>query len=214
VSGGSGGVREAAVLSGGRSRRMGAEKALLDVGGASLLERALRAFGERFQRLLVSVSSEGPSASCEEVVLRARREGLRVDVVADLRAARDGPLAGIEAILAALEGPAALFVPADAPAIEPRLIDALLSRAAGDVRGVVPCWSGGVEPLFAVYGRGLLDDVRELLDRGRPEARGLAGLGGVEVVPLERLAPGLDPREVFRNLNTPADYRAWLDGRR
>ena len=83
----------ALVLAGGRSSRMGADKALLNWGGETLLERAVRFWREsgRVERILVSV---GPQAHFSAAQLP---EG--VQAVADLERGR-GPMAGLAAAFA------------------------------------------------------------------------------------------------------------------
>ena len=44
------------ILAGGQSRRMGRDKLRLTLGGETLLQRALRRYGEVFPRVLVSVA--------------------------------------------------------------------------------------------------------------------------------------------------------------
>ncbi len=185
------------VLVGGRSSRMGADKALLKIDTEPL---ALRVAAELRK-------------SCSEVSLvgdpsRYRHLGLRV--VPDAFPGQ-GPLAGIEAALAATPAEKNLIVACDMPALRPDLFEALLALD-GDV--VLPQYEDGkVEPLCAVYGRSCLLAVRESLEKGirrvtdalrHLESRGFA-------LRYLRVAH----RDAFQNLNTPedlADYRRGQNG--
>jgi molybdopterin-guanine dinucleotide biosynthesis protein A len=150
-----------------------------------------------------------------------RSAGPGVAVVED-RAPRLGPLAGVEAALAHLEGAGverAFFLPVDSPNVSFELIAALWEgAAAAGARGCVPRWSRGLEPAHAVYATALLGDVRRLLDAGEIALEGLARLPGVQLLDLEDAAVGRrvfgasppDLAEVFRNLNRPEEYEEWV----
>ncbi|MBI4605450.1 MAG: molybdenum cofactor guanylyltransferase [Planctomycetes bacterium] len=212
----------AVVLAGGRSARMGREKALLeDAAGRPLVARLLEALAPRFERLLLSVGAAGLSPELAAAV-RSFEDlaGRRVEVVPD-RIEGCGPLAAVEACLGAL-GPLgaqrAFFAAVDVPEVDPRLVGALWDEASrGGSRGCVPRWSRGLEPACAVYGTGILDDVRRLLEEGRSGFRSLAALPGVRVLDLGDPAVrarvfGPEPpslEDLFRNLNAPSDYEAW-----
>ena len=218
-------MREAAVLAGGRSRRMGTDKALLEVAGRPLIARSLDWLGERFDRLLVSVSRDGPSREVEELLDAWTERGARLEVVRDRRAGRPGPLAAVEAVLGALEGPAVFVVAVDVPGLHPGLVDALCGRLVREGRlGVIPRWRRGLEPLYAAYRRALLSRVASLLDAGLRAPRCLADEPGVSV--LDVRGPGEDappagggasfvsaasPAAIFHNLNAPSDLQdtAW-----
>ena len=189
------------VLCGGESRRMGRDKALLELRGRSLLERAI---GE-----LAPV--------CREVWLGSGSEPRylalgRLEVL-DRRPRGSGPLAALEAGLALLRargehGWLALLA-CDMPGAGSALFRELLARARAD--GLDACGLAGErgpEPLAAVYSGALLESVRAALDAGQfkmtsPE-RFPARHGALpRVAWLAHEEP-----QLFRNLNTPAELEA------
>ncbi len=210
----------AVILAGGHSTRMGREKALLDAGGSTLVERLAVVLAQRVERILISVASGGVSP---ELVVAAGRAsmtiGRPVAFVPDLRASQ-GPLAGIEAALDEIDDPLAFFVAVDMPAVSFDLIGSLWNEVEeAAATGCMPRWSGGLEPACAFYSKCLLPRVRSLLDGGTRSLQALAGLPGVRVLDLEdpavaRRVFGPAPPALaglFRNLNTPEDYAAWGD---
>lgn len=211
----------AVILAGGESRRMLSEKALLEAGGRTLVERAAALFAPRVRRILVSVGRRGPSSGLASALDRAARDaGVPVNAVADEHDAA-GPLAGAAAALTALEGRAArTFVLAvDMPDVPWLVLEALWERAAeAGARGCVPQWACGLEPACGVYAVGLSADARRLLEAGERSLTALARAPGVRSLDLERpevaqkLLGGAPPdwAAIFRSLNTPEDYRAWL----
>lgn len=177
------------VLAGGRSSRMGRDKALLELDGETLVERAARRVLAAAGRVAVVGNSE-----------RHARFGW--PVVADLRAG-DGPLAGIEAALAS---PYAaewnLVVACDMPSLAPDLLERLIAEARLRRPDCVTAYTvaHGVEPLCAVYGRGFLAVARRALDAGRRKVRD--AFEGLDVIHLET-----GNEAAVANVNTPADWR-------
>ena len=221
------GIFEAAILVGGSSRRAGRDKAFLEIDGRPLLEHLLRQTSARFRRTIVSVARGEVPPGVEAICERLESSNHSVAVVPDRRDGRPGPLGAIEAILSALEGPGVFVTAVDNPELDHDLIEFLLVAAASSHgRGVVPEWSSGTEPLFAVYSRDLLTDVGMLLDRGHRRADApmtLAGVRRVSVLNRDEAPPPSsdlvwrtvrDPAQVFRNLNTEDDYREYLASRR
>jgi molybdopterin-guanine dinucleotide biosynthesis protein A len=144
---------EGFVLAGGRSSRMGQEKALLQVGGRSLVDLALdklRSAGVAAPRIAgaqTDLSSHAP-------------------VVPDLHPGC-GPLSGIEAALAATTQPLNLFLPVDMPLLPARFLAWMLRRA--EITGAlvtVPRINGRPQPLCAVYHRDLLRPISASLLAG------------------------------------------------
>jgi molybdopterin-guanine dinucleotide biosynthesis protein A len=196
----------AVILCGGRSTRMGSEKALLDAGGKSLIERHLLALAPRFCEVAVSVAAPGASPELVRAVAAAGAAAGQSFAMIPDRWRDRGPLAGVATALAALEAPRAFFVAVDIPEARFDLVAELWARAAlPGARGCVPRWASGLEPAHAVYGRSLLGDLERLLEVGTPGLKAIAALTGVEILQIE------EPSEPMGNLNTFDEYRRWRE---
>ena len=147
----------AIVLCGGRSRRMGRDKASLRFGSETLLARVVRLVGE-VAADVVLVAREGQELPAGFEALRDPAEGL-------------GPLAGIAVGLSAVRGDRALVVACDMPLLRAGLARRLLERSEG-VDACVPVVDGYPVPTCAVYARSTAARARELLERRelRPRA--------------------------------------------
>jgi molybdopterin-guanine dinucleotide biosynthesis protein A len=178
------------VLAGGQSRRMGRPKALLPVQGTTLVEWLVRRLEPSFQELLVAA---GEPAQLPP--------GLRSRFVADRRPGT-GPLAGIEAGLAASKLPTLVAVACDMPHVTPAAAERMAAAAIGH-DAAVPRFGARPEPACAAYRRGALEAISAALDQGRRKASEV--LGAIDVNWLDDLEPAL-----FTNLNTPDEYRAFL----
>jgi len=179
------------VVAGGRSQRMGRDKALLPWGETDLLGHALARLREVTNDVRILC---GPSS-------RYRDRG--VPVVVD-RLADAGPIAGIAAGLEECGGRPGLFVAVDLPLVPVALL-AHLAERGGSWDAVVPVSPRGPEPLCAAYAPFCLEPIRRQVAAGEmrmtsfwPEVRVLE-LGSLE---LQEFG---DPEGFFRNLNTPAD---------
>src|SRR6202453_1501432 len=171
---------EGFVLAGGRSTRMGQDKALLQLAGRSLVELALdklRSIGVAAPRIAAARSDLSSHAP----------------VVPDLHQGCD-PLSGIEAALAATTQPLNLFLPVDMPLLPPRFLNWMLQRA--EITGAwvtVPRINGWPQPLCAVYHRDVLRPIMASLLAGNykvmPVVTAAAGDSqAVGVFDAERLA--------------------------
>jgi molybdenum cofactor guanylyltransferase len=171
---------------------MGREKMSIEVDGLPLIEHVENAL----------------SASCQEVLVvgggGSQLEGVRH--VSDERPGRQGPLAGIEAGLAAASYPCVFVAAGDMPFLSQRLVGYLLKRLGQDnVTAVIPRCRGRSHPLCGAYARTLLPRVRTALDDGvRAVHEFLQGTGGVEYVGEELRRFG-DPDLLLMNVNSPRD---------
>ena len=208
----------AVVLAGGQSSRMGTEKAVLQAGGRTLVERLLGILAPCFERLFVSVARSGPSPALRQAMERAARDSRQEVVVIKDRLEASGPLAGVEAALETLPVPSALFLGVDAPHVTLPLVSALWKEVSSPgCLGCIPRWSQGPEPAFAVYSKGLLPEVRKLLRLGPRSLQALLRSEGVRVLDLENAMVaervfGPSPpllSDLFRSLNTPEEFEAW-----
>jgi molybdopterin-guanine dinucleotide biosynthesis protein A len=186
--------RAAWVLVGGRSSRMGSDKARADSGGRAL---ALRV-ADKAASVCATVSLVGDPAIYNDWGL---------PVIAD-RLPGLGPLAGIEAALAASESDNNLIIACDMPALDENLLEALF--AAGGDCALPRHDDGKIEPLCAVYQRGCGPVIREALESGvRKVTDALRSLEdhGLAIRYIRVSNPSS-----FANLNTPEDWRRYHYG--
>ncbi len=177
------------ILAGGEGRRMGRPKALLPVGGTTLVEWMVRRLAPTCRHLLIS--ARGP----EQLP-----PGLRPHLVVD-RHPGAGPLAGIAAALAASPHDLVVVVACDMPRVTPALVRRLAAATAG-VDAAVPRIGGRPEPACAAYRRSAAATIDEALRQGRHRVAEV--LSALAVRWLEAEDPAL-----FTNLNTPDDLAAF-----
>ena len=141
------------VLAGGRARRMGTDKALVEFGGKRLVEVALGVL--RGAGLATSILGVRPDLGAFAPVVEDPEPG-------------QGPLAGICAGLASTSARWAVFVPVDLPLLPASLVVYLLHHAQVTERAVtVVSTSGFAETFPAVVDRAALPGLRAELAAGR-----------------------------------------------
>jgi molybdopterin-guanine dinucleotide biosynthesis protein A len=164
-------------------------KSLLRVAGRTMIEHVAAALAP---------------VTCS-IVLAGQGEGLEflgLPIVKD-RLRGLGPLAGLEAGLAASDRTVNLVVACDMPCVTASLFLRLLGlRTDEDV--VVPEAGGRLHPLCAVYSRDCLPEVRGRLEEGRLEAANLVRGLRCRIVRWEEECTDL-PSHLLLNVNTPED---------
>ncbi|HZR83132.1 MAG TPA: molybdenum cofactor guanylyltransferase [Candidatus Binatia bacterium] len=211
--------RSGIVLAGGRSRRMGSPKALLDVGGEPLVCRVARRLVVACDELVIVAPALTGRSTGEHDALAAAVLRLGDELPAGaLRTVHDGapdrgPVAGLAAGLAAARGERAFVAACDTPFLAPALVAGLFATAEGEPAAdvVIARTAGGVEPMVAVYRVATMAAhyARQLADGElRPTAR-FAACRVREVAGAELAA--LDPEGAsFAGVNDPDEYRAAL----
>jgi FdhD protein len=187
-----------AVLAGGRSERMGADKVLLLVDGEPLLLRVVDVVGRVCDERMVVLS--------EADVL----EG--VELPEDVRVLTDevpflGPLGGLTTALAAAEHEWILAVAADL-AWRVHVGGGGMWEARDGAQAVVPVSEAGTEPLLALYHRSCLAVAREVLGTGRRRFVAMFPRLRVAEVPLESLRRVDPDLSSLINVNTPEELAA------
>jgi molybdopterin-guanine dinucleotide biosynthesis protein A len=174
----------AAILAGGRARRLGgAVKGLLVVQGRRIVDRQLDALRPAFARVFIVANDPAPWRELSVACVPDRVPGA-------------GPLAGIDAALAALrdDEDAVLCVGGDMPFLDRRLLERLRDEAP-DADAVVARVQARPEPLCARYGRRAAAAVRARLGDGRLRATDL----------LDDLRVAWVDTQALDNVNTPDD---------
>jgi molybdopterin-guanine dinucleotide biosynthesis protein A len=192
------------ILAGGASRRMGQNKALLDLDG----------------RPLIAIVAERLRAVAEELIIAAD-ETARYACWAD-HCVPDiypevGTLGGIHTGLETATHELALIVGCDMPFLDPGVLDWFVQAASrnGDACPadlvILKHETGIVEPLHAVYRKSCLPAIRATIESGERCAFAFHDQVRVRYVGPDEIAP-LDPELLsFLNVNTPEEWRRVLD---
>ncbi len=183
----------AVILAGGKSSRMGRDKAFLEIGGRTLLHRQIDTL---------------VAAGANDILISGRAD---VDYSAfGCRVLTDqfpetGPLAGIHAALKDSQQALTLVLAVDLPEMNEMFLRSLLMAATD--RGVIPHVTGQVEPLAAVYPHSALPIAEQMILQQNFSVRAFAaacvqaGLATYEEVSVEFA-------RLFKNLNSPADTKS------
>ena len=182
-----------ALLAGGRSRRMGHDKARAELAGATLIEWLLDRVAPAFPFVFVVAKDV------------AGFRDLGVPVVADARAA-ESPTVGVYTAVAASPSPRTLCLGCDIPFVTPALLAELVQRPAS-YDAVVPRDGSGLQPLCAVYSRRTLAALEQMLDADERRLDVIFERVDTDYVDVADGRFG-DPRELFLNVNTPSDLEA------
>lgn len=176
---------------------MGADKALLNVGGCTLLEQAIKVLSP-----LCDVAIVGDPAKFSAYGT----------VIADLYPGR-GPLAGIHAALMYSSAELNLVLAVDMPLVSTDLLAFLFASAASTGALVtVPHSARGFQPLCAVYRRPFAIVAEQALKAGQNRIDALFAAIPVRVIEGEELASAGFSDQVFLNLNTPEDLQTKWPG--
>ncbi len=182
------------VLAGGKSSRMGRDKALLEIDGESLIARATRLLNSILGEPLVIASTSG-------------YQSLGLKIVPDDFPGY-GPLGGIATALHVSTMPWNLVIACDLPYLSKPWLEYLIARALkSEADALVPMNVRGPEPLCAMYHKNAEVRIRTALEGGmRKVTDSFANLSVEHVEPKEwkAFASG---GVLFKNVNSPADYK-------
>ncbi len=185
----------AAVLTGGRSRRFGSDKASAAWGNSTLVESVSDSLAGLFRVQLIVVKTPGPLAHL------ARLDRL---IVPDAFTEHH-TLGGIHAALTAAPTERVFVCACDMPFLRPALI-AALCKSSFDFDAVVPIWQGHLQPLCAVYSRSCLPATDKLISEGRLRVRDLFPRVRTRVFS-EAESQALDPEgRSYIDLDTAQEY--------
>lgn len=179
-------VLSAFILAGGRSSRMGRDKASLELDGHTLLDHTLSLARE----LTDSVFTVGPGRDVEDLYFGC------------------GPLAGIHAALRSSTADLNLILAVDTPFLTTGLLRFLVSEAERASAVVtVPRVQGRLHPLCAVYHRSFATVAEAALAAGRYKIDALFPDPATRIVEESELRDLEFAPNMFDNLNTPEDWQ-------
>lgn len=167
------------ILCGGKSTRMGIDKASLPFGKTNLLQYQIRRFLPFFQKIYLSVPAEGSSGSTSSahsgipgVSTSSSHSGncLQIrDIYPDL-----GPMGGIYSCLKKTEEDILFFLSVDAPFASPELAAEMVCHAEKSpsfYACTIQDAKGRIQPTFSVYKKECLPFLEDLISKKELKVR-------------------------------------------
>ena len=179
----------AGILAGGKSSRMGTDKAHLMLGEKTFLERAAAACRD-FSYLCIAVDDirRFPEISCPMVE----------DEIKGF-----GPVEGIYQLLKASPVPYVLVIATDMPFLDRAFLNRLAGCAAGKEDCVILTMDGKVQPLCSIYKKSVIPLLEQMRKEGEHKIRLLYSRAAVRYVDLKELGG----QEIqLKNINTREEY--------
>lgn len=189
------------VLAGGQSRRMGHNKALLELHGQKVIQRITDQLSQVVDQVYISANDEELYSF------------LNLGVVKD-RYVQCGPLAGLHAGLIRSDTPWILVVACDLPFISAELIQLLADYTSsfnpglgGNYQAVIPYIGGHLQPLVAAYHQSVLSSLEQSLEQGELKMKQWTDQLRVCTIDEKQLIASLggQAEDLFFNMNTVDD---------
>jgi len=179
----------AVIFAGGKSSRMGQDKALLPFAHTPTLSQfQYEKLNTLFHTVYLSAKENKFNFKCQ--------------VISD-KYEESSPLVGIVSIFETLEAEAIFILSVDAPLVDYTIIDALYQVYMEniDVSAVIAKSPKGLEPLCGIYTKKILPLAKEYLTTHNHRLTRLLEHSDIKVVTFNSNKP-------FTNLNTPEEYNA------
>ena len=179
------------VLCGGKSSRMGTNKAFLEVEGGRLIDRVLRVLGRHFEEVIMVTRTPVDYQDMDAVIV--------TDMIPDA-----GVLGGIYTGLFFSSAENAFVAACDMPFLDDRFIDHMIRRVKNyDI--VVPMTREGFQPLHAIYSRRCLPEMLRMIERATLKVSELFNRRRTLVIREDEINSLTTAGNLFLNINTPDD---------
>jgi molybdopterin-guanine dinucleotide biosynthesis protein A len=182
------------ILAGGKSNRMGQNKALMSLGGKRLVDRVVEVMRSVFDDLLMVTNTPGVYAD------------LGLPMVRDVWPEK-GSLGGVYSAIYHVATPYCLVVACDMPFLQTAVLRYLITQI-NDHDVVVPDVLGELQTLHAIYSKACLQPIERRLEANRLRIVGFFPDVRVRTVTASELEPYDPALLAFQNLNTPEEFQA------
>ena len=179
------------ILTGGSSRRMGRDKAMLPYGTGTMLQTLINRYVQ-LGTVAVSVDQAGRFPFTGAIELPDRYP-------------RQGPMNGILSGFLETDADELLLAAVDQPYGDPELAKRLCELRGSADACVIRRGPKQLEPLFAIYGKGCLPYAEECMRNGRKSLLDLFERAAVRYVAPDELTK-FDLERILTNVNTPEAY--------
>ncbi len=174
------------IFAGGKSSRMGEDKALLPFGAyPTLTQYQYTKLSHYFQNVYISAKTDKFDFECR--IIEDTQEGY-------------SPLIALLSIFETLEVDEVFILSVDAPFVNKEVIERILKNRAERKDIVVAKSPSGIQPLCGCYKKSILPLAYAQLEKGNHKLRDLLAMAETELVVFEEDEP-------FTNLNHPQEYR-------
>ncbi len=180
----------AVIFAGGKSSRMGRDKALLPFAGFDTLSE--------FQHNRLNVLFDKVYISSKE-----DKFDFETTVITDLYE-ESSPLVGIISLFETLDTDALFILSVDAPFVDEEVITVLLKYTNKKVDAIIAQSPSGVQPLCGIYKRSILPLAQKQLKEGKHRLNSLLEQADTQFIRFDDDSP-------FTNLNHPHEYESALE---
>ena len=179
------------ILSGGKNIRMGENKAFLEVGGKTIIDRTAELFQEIFSQVILVTNDPLPYVY------------LDLEIVTDLIPI-SGSLIGIYTGLFYSSNTHCFVAACDMPFLSKKVVEYMIAmKESYDV--VIPHLEDGYHPLHALYSKRCLKSIEELINGDNLKIIDFFNKVKVREITPDELIPIDHAMNSFLNINTPED---------
>jgi len=176
----------AVIFAGGKSSRMGKDKSLLPFKGYSTLaEYQYIRLSKLFNRVYISAKSN--------------KFNFKVDIIEDCYST-SSPLVALVSIFETIDIDEVFVLSVDTPFVDKKIIEKIYNNALISKDIIVALSPNGVEPLCGIYRKTILEKAKKFLKEDNHRLYSL-------IKSLDSQFVEFSPKDNFKNLNTPEDYK-------
>jgi len=142
-----------AILAGGNSRRMGRDKATIQVNGKPLINLIYTEAKKVFRDIII-ISNHHKNI-----------DGIDAPIFKDITPIQS-PIVGIVSALLYADTPYVFILPCDTPFVSQKSIEYMINEIHGEDL-IIPRTKNGFEPLYAIYSKSCISCLFKLIERNR-----------------------------------------------
>ncbi|MHA1410229.1 MAG: molybdenum cofactor guanylyltransferase [Candidatus Odinarchaeia archaeon] len=153
-------IKTVAILCGGKSQRLGRDKAFLEVDSQYMIEYIIMRVKKYFKNIFLITKTADLKVKLQELFKN-------INIITDTVQNKHGPIFGLLTALESIKEEDIFILSCDTPLINLQVID-LIYQCLGEHYAVIPRWPNGyIEPLYALYKRiPVLNELKEFINSG------------------------------------------------
>jgi molybdopterin-guanine dinucleotide biosynthesis protein A len=195
----------AIIIAGGKSTRMGFDKAFMRIGNSYCIELLIRKLKKNFNEIIIVTENSKKHDFMNDAITDFMNVTITSDIIKNA-----GPLGGLHAGLKASSSMHNYLVACDMPVISDELIvhmkDLLFLKP-----DIIACENNGfIEPFHAVYMKPLISKIEREVKTGNYSLYNLMLKSNTEIIPFDKLKKICKSLSLFTNLNTRQELNRFI----